>query len=283
MALTPENLETLRRKFTLNEHEFTRGYAYITESAVTTRIEEVDPAWSWVIINEWVRDNQAICIGRLTIGDISRDGVGMQPLTIKSTKTGEILEGTEPEKSAATDALKRAARLFGIGRYLLDLPGSVKDMNTLALWLNNGEQGERRLPVKSQMQTLPSSGEQKSASTQAPLKNSIYPGKFAGEMRTDSVSTIFIENVANKSRYKTASECYAFNRDVFRVHIPECENWPKGGKITLSQPFNVISEWVTPEKQGGFAYWKITKVEPMGAAESDLFPAPAGAGEIDFS
>lgn len=135
-TLTHEDVTALTRHFTLNEHEFTRGYTYITESAVANRIEEVDPAWTWEIVNEWTRDNQAICAGRLTIKGVSRDGVGMQPLTIVSSKDGKVLEGTEPEKSAATDALKRAARLFGIGRYLLDLPGWVKELDTLDKWLS---------------------------------------------------------------------------------------------------------------------------------------------------
>jgi len=35
---------------------------------------------------------------------------------------------------AATDSFKRAARLFGIGRYLLTLPSSVKDEQSLGRW-----------------------------------------------------------------------------------------------------------------------------------------------------
>jgi hypothetical protein len=50
-------------------------------------------------------------------------------------KTKQGGEANQAAKSAATDALKRAARLFGVGRYLLDLPNSVKDEKSLGTWL----------------------------------------------------------------------------------------------------------------------------------------------------
>lgn len=133
--LTATHLATLQRKFKADEHEFLRGFCYITEAAITERMDEVDPAWTFAILDKYTRDNQAVVVARLTILNASRDGVGMQPLTI--TVKGEVKENpSEPEKGAATDALKRAARLFGVGRYLLTLPDSIKDVTALAAWLN---------------------------------------------------------------------------------------------------------------------------------------------------
>lgn len=156
-TLTKEDVTALTKHFHPNEHEFTRGFIYITESAVGNRLDEVDPAWSWEIINEWTRDNQAICAGRLTICGVSRDGVGMQPLTIVSSKDGKVLEGTEPEKSAATDALKRAARLFGIGRYLLDTPGWVKTVADVEKWLPHPASNGNHAPPLTERPTTPPS------------------------------------------------------------------------------------------------------------------------------
>lgn len=127
VGLTPDDLATLRKPFAPNEHEFLRGFTYITESAVTNRLDDVDPSWSLVILNQAVRDNQAVVTVRLTVKGVGRDGVGMQTI---NDKAGEA------EKGAATDALKRAARLFGIGRYLLDIPPGVGDMPGLTKWLN---------------------------------------------------------------------------------------------------------------------------------------------------
>lgn len=126
--LTTQDLETLKRKFAPDEHEFREKYVYITEGAVSDRIEEVDPAWQFEILHTNIRDNQAVIHARLTIKGVSRDGVGMQAILERG--------GAEPEKGAATDALKRCARLFGIGRYLLDTPSGVTNMDTLTKWLN---------------------------------------------------------------------------------------------------------------------------------------------------
>lgn len=125
-TLTFEDLMILRQPFAANEHEFRGGFTYITEQAVTTRIEDVDPAWTFTHISTVIRDNQAVVTMRMTIKGVSRDGIGMQTVM---EKTGEA------EKGAATDALKRCARLFGVGRYLLDLPSGIDNMNALAKWL----------------------------------------------------------------------------------------------------------------------------------------------------
>lgn len=139
-TLTKDDVTTLTRHFLPGEHEFVRGFTYITEQAITTRLDEVDPAWTLTILDTHQRNEQIVVTARLTIKGVSRDGVGMQKIERKETtdeKTGEIkpFESGEPEKGAATDALKRAARLFGIGRYLLDTPGRVKTVDHIATWL----------------------------------------------------------------------------------------------------------------------------------------------------
>jgi hypothetical protein len=126
-TLSTADLAILRAPFALDDHEFLRGFVYLTEGAITTRIETVDPAWTLTIHNVYVRGSEAICHVTLTIKGVSRDGIGQHQITEK---------GAEAEKSAATDALKRAARLFGVGRYLLDFEG---DKAAFAKWLK----GER--------------------------------------------------------------------------------------------------------------------------------------------
>ncbi len=135
MPLTPDSLNVLKAPFLPEQHEFLRGMVYLTEGAITSRIEDVDPAWTLDIQHLYTRDNSAVCEARLTILGTARAGVGMA--NIKDTKRdGTEYDAADPEKSAATDALKRAARLFGVGRYLLDVPENVKDMESLARWLN---------------------------------------------------------------------------------------------------------------------------------------------------
>lgn len=154
MPLTPENLTILKSHFEANEHEFLNDRAYISEEAITERIEEVDPNWTLEILSKTARqtfgrDVSIIVTVRLTINGTSRDGVGMTKVAGKvGYKDGKNwidlpdekhTEVNEAEKSAATDALKRAARLFGIGRYLLATPKWVIDAPSMFTWLNGGK------------------------------------------------------------------------------------------------------------------------------------------------
>jgi len=122
MTLTADDIKVLSKPFRRAEHEFTRGYVYITEGAITARLDEVDPNWMFEIQQLTVRDKQGVCAARLTVQGVTRENVGMQ--AVEYLKDSDK-EAGEPEKGAVTDALKRCARLFGIGRYLLDDPPKV--------------------------------------------------------------------------------------------------------------------------------------------------------------
>lgn len=124
MTLDVNDLKALKAAFPRADHEFKQGYVYLTEDAITNRIEDVDPAWSFDIQRMDRIGDQTIVCARMTIKEVSREGVGMQLVTSNSN--------AEPEKGAATDALKRCARLFGIGRYLLNAPKEGQSFDT---WL----------------------------------------------------------------------------------------------------------------------------------------------------
>jgi hypothetical protein len=86
---------------------------YLQHTDVQDRLEQVDPAWTTEVINEErVGDTVYVRI-RMTVKGVSRENVG---------------EGNDP-KAAYSDALKRAAMLFGIGRYLYDSPTVWADYN----------------------------------------------------------------------------------------------------------------------------------------------------------
>lgn len=132
MTLTADNIRLLTKPFSIKDHEFTCGYVYISEAAITARLDEVDPAWTFEIQQLSVRARQGVCAGRMTVKGVTRENVGMQPveyLKDKQTKEETDIEAGEPEKGAATDAIKRCARLFGVGRYLLNAPREGKEFN----------------------------------------------------------------------------------------------------------------------------------------------------------
>jgi hypothetical protein len=128
--MTPQDIELLCKPFDRKDHEFTRGFVYITESAITARLDAVDPLWSFQLQQVSVRGRQAVAHARLSVNGVTRENIGMQSIEFVGTTDKEA---GEAEKGAATDALKRCARLFGIGRYLLDAPKEGADFDR---WLN---------------------------------------------------------------------------------------------------------------------------------------------------
>jgi hypothetical protein len=137
-GITVEHFKKLIAPFPADDHEFKppRNYVYIRETPLCERIEEVDLSWEWRIetVNRYDPKGMiATTIGHLTICGVTRSGEGSQ--TVEFQKNSE-LESGEAEKGSETDALKRAARKFGIGRYLLQCPANVKGYGKeLDMWL----------------------------------------------------------------------------------------------------------------------------------------------------
>lgn len=132
--LEPKDVELLSERFKASQIGFlTYGdhRPYVDELAVTTRLDKVDSSWSLKHIATYHRDNQVISIVELTIKGVTRSGTGMQDILLDKKGENEI---NEPEKAAATDALKRAARMFGVGRYLLAAPDWVQSKEALEKW-----------------------------------------------------------------------------------------------------------------------------------------------------
>lgn len=150
MTLTHDDLKTLKAPFDATDHEFLNKRAYITESAITDRLEVVDPAWQFDIRATTERGITISVIGRLTLKGVTRENIGMAQVNARD----DGRENNEAEKSAATDALKRCARLFGVGRYLLDLPGWVTDGETLAKHLRS-TQPRNEAPAASEPERHP--------------------------------------------------------------------------------------------------------------------------------
>lgn len=258
MTLTREHLTILQRPFAPHEHEFLKGMTYITEDAITSRIEEVDPAWTLDVMNISSRDNIITCLVRLTINGVFRDGVGMNAITM--TTDGKR-EANEAEKAAATDALKRAARLFGIGRYLLSLPSTVKDEATLTKYLNGNSP---QTPPKQAATTPKSNGSSKpSTTTSATPENAPAHGE---ERQITLTAVISEQGKAGQTRYRFASverleAVYAYSREVF-INGGWCTelDWQKHGTYDLPSACMATVQYHAFQDGGG-GYWTVEVVE----------------------
>lgn len=123
--MNAETIQKLRAPFALADHTSNdEGFIYVAETAVTERLDDVDPAWAFEIVTILTRDKKVSVHARLTVCGVTRDNIGQQG--VRYVK-GTDIEVSEVEKGAATDALRRCARLFGVGRYLLGAPKVQKD------------------------------------------------------------------------------------------------------------------------------------------------------------
>lgn len=77
---------------------------YLQHTDVAARLDQADPSWEFKVEHEWEGKEMYYVKASLTVSGVKRDNVG---------------EGTEP-KGAYSDALKRCAMLFGVGRSLYD-------------------------------------------------------------------------------------------------------------------------------------------------------------------
>lgn len=147
------NLQDLKKPFQPREHFFNyEKWAYIQEDAIAERLDSVCGIDGWkletyepqqVTAAHWV----ARCDLSIKIGSewVSRTGIGENVVSVPKNRelTDERFAlglGENGAKGAATDAFRRAARLWGIGRYLLSLPKqggkpTVTNESQLRSWL----------------------------------------------------------------------------------------------------------------------------------------------------
>jgi hypothetical protein len=116
MSLTKDQVTILTRRFDdatlgVKVQSFSKDKTraslvlYLQHTDVAARLDEVDPSWEFKVLNEWPHgDSYYYVKASLTLCGVTRENIG---------------EGNEP-KGAYSDALKRCAMLFGIGRHLYD-------------------------------------------------------------------------------------------------------------------------------------------------------------------
>jgi hypothetical protein len=97
---------------------FNRTLAYIEAPAVISRLNDAfDAAWSFEITEHHILQEEVLVLGKLTAESITKTQFGSSQITRKKD-TGEIISLGDDLKAAATDALKKAATLLGVGLHL---------------------------------------------------------------------------------------------------------------------------------------------------------------------
>jgi hypothetical protein len=98
--------------------------SYVEAVHYLRRLNEVFGAqWSWKLLRYEIRDADVLVHGSLSAGNETKEAFGGSNITVNGT-TGQVVSVADDLKSAATDALKKACSLFGIG---LDLHAQLEE------------------------------------------------------------------------------------------------------------------------------------------------------------
>ena len=102
------------------EGNFGKMLDYIEGHAVIQRLNDAfDSNWSFEIVKHKILTDtdEVIVLGKLIAGDIVKTQFGSSRIT-RARESGEMISLADDLKAAATDALKKAATLLGVGLHL---------------------------------------------------------------------------------------------------------------------------------------------------------------------
>ena len=168
--LNNENLNALEAPFPIEDQKIRwDGNVYLTELPVIKRLTSVDLNWEFKITSTIVTNyslTRPDCVtvsAELTICGITRAGVGsaIADVTTKDKQGKELTTpiiralGEKELKGAATDALKRCARQFGVGAYILRTnKAKIRNIQDFANWYTR-EFGKPQPPPAPRQQSAP--------------------------------------------------------------------------------------------------------------------------------
>jgi len=118
------NRELLEKPFTPEQIKQREGnfgtLDYIEGHAIIQRLNDAfDARWSFEVLEHEIQKDtdEVIVLGKLSAGEVVKTQFGSSRIT-RARETGEIISLTDDLKAAATDALKKAATLLGVGLHL---------------------------------------------------------------------------------------------------------------------------------------------------------------------
>lgn len=117
------NLELIQRPFShdqIKQRKTSLGYTldYLETHTVIHRLNEVfGGAWSFRILDHKLLEDDVVVLGELTAEGVAKQQFGTCELRQEGDE-GIVLSMGDALKAAASDALKKAATLFGIGLQL---------------------------------------------------------------------------------------------------------------------------------------------------------------------
>ena len=107
---------------------FGRELSYVEVAYYIRRLNEAFGGdWSFEVLEQRLLDTEVVVVGKLTAGGITKTAFGGSSITV-SRETGDKVSISDDLKSAASDSLKKACSLLGVGLELhVDAQVPVKD------------------------------------------------------------------------------------------------------------------------------------------------------------
>lgn len=95
-----------------------KQFTYVEGAEYIRRLNDAfDGNWSFEIVEHQVQADEVIVLGKLTANGVVKSAFGGSSVTM-AKDTGEIVSIADDLKAAATDSLKKACSLLGIGLHL---------------------------------------------------------------------------------------------------------------------------------------------------------------------
>jgi len=126
------NRELLDSKFPPHQIKTRQGnfgntLAYLGPQVIQRLNDALNAAWNFEIVCYEVLEDEVLVLGRLTAGTVYKTQFGTSSITPNKT-SGEVISLGDDLKAAATDALKKAATLLGVGLCLYQHNGNVQKL-----------------------------------------------------------------------------------------------------------------------------------------------------------
>jgi hypothetical protein len=96
---------------------FGQTFTYVEGTEYIRRLNYAfEGSWSFEIVEHQVREAEVMVLGKLVADGVAKMAFGGSSITV--SRDGEVISIADDLKAAATDALKKAASLFGVGLHL---------------------------------------------------------------------------------------------------------------------------------------------------------------------
>ena len=96
---------------------FGKPFTYVEGAEYIRRLNEAfEGDWSFEVVQHQTLDTEVVVLGKLCAADITKTAFGGSKITVN--REGEVVSIADDLKAAATDALKKASSLLGVGLHL---------------------------------------------------------------------------------------------------------------------------------------------------------------------